>query len=357
MQILARYIAEAFFKNLMMALLGLTGLFFFQNVIASLNDYALNQLVILCSFDVPKMLVMVAPPAALMATVMTLSAMSKTNELVACYSIGISIEQIMSVILPIVFVMCCASLVIQDRILPAFHEKKTLFYWREIKQKQDFYLDVKQDKVWYRSKNLIYNLRTFDPKLNQILGIGVYVFSEDFELQEFLQAEVANYTPSGGWELTNGKTTHFEPKTGFAIVESFKKRELKIKESPADFKMIEQEVDRLRIKELIRFIDNNKKSGIDSKGFEVKLHSRFSMSFIPLVMALLAVPFSTSRSREGRLAKDLGIAFAITFVYWIGYSITLSLGQKGTFSPIVAAWLPTIVFGALAVYLLKRMQR
>ena len=172
MQILARYIAEAFFKNLMMALLGLTGLFFFQSVITQLNDFALNQLLIYCYFDIPKMIVMCAPPAALMATVLTFSNMSKSNELIACFSIGISIQQIMSIVLPIVFVMCCASLVIQDRILPAFHEKKTLFYWREIKRKQDFYLDVKQDKIWYRSNNLNYNLRTFYPKTDQISGIN-----------------------------------------------------------------------------------------------------------------------------------------------------------------------------------------
>ena len=356
MQILARYIAAAFFKNLILTLLGLAGLFFFQNIITQLNDYALNQLLIYSFYDLPKMVVMVAPPAALLATVLTFSALSKTNELVACYSIGISLNQIISIILPIVFVMCCLSLIAQDRILPAFQEKKSLFYWREIKKRQDFFLDIQQDKIWYRSNNLIYHLRSFDPKTERIYGIGVYVFSEGFNLTEFVQAEVANYR-AGAWELAKGKSTHFNEKTGFPITDLFKTRILKINESPKDFKMIEREVDRLRIKDLIRFINTNKKSGIDSKTFETKLHARFSLSFIPLIMCLIAVPFSVSRSREGRLGRDLALAFAVTFFYWLAYGISISLGENGTISPILAAWLPTLLFSILAGFLLKRMSR
>jgi len=356
MQILARYIATAFFKNLVMALVGLTALFFFQTILTQRSDFALNQLLIYSFYDIPKMMVMVAPPAVLLATVLTFSAFSKTNELVACYSIGISLNQMVSVIFPIVFVMCCFSLVLQDRILPAFYEKKSLFYWHEIKHQPDFFLDIKQDKIWYRSNNMIYHLRTFDPKTDRIFGVGVYVFDKAFDLKELLQAEEATYNGSE-WVLSQGKSTHFDAKSGFPVIEPFRERLLKIKESPKDFKNIEREADRLRIKDLIRFIDNNKKSGIDSKTFEVKLQSRFSLSFIPLIMCLLAIPFSVSRSREGRMGRDLFFAFAITFIYWLGYSISISLGQNGTVSPILAAWLPSVIFGLLAVFLLRRMQR
>lgn len=356
MQILARYIAIAFFKNLLLALFGLTALFFFQTIITQLNEFTLSHLLIYTFYDLPKMVVMVAPPSALVATVLTLSSLSKTSELVACYSIGISLNQIVSVIFPIVFVMCCFSLVIQDRILPAFHEKKSLFYWREVKKKQDFFLDVKQDKIWYRSENLIYNLRTFDPELGRIVGIGVYVFSEDFSLKQHLQAETALYT-GNDWELEHGKSTTFDPQSGFPVVVPFEHMTLKIPESPSDFKMIEKEVDRLRIKDLIRFISFNKKSGIDSKNFEVKLHSRFALSFIPLIMCLLAVPFSVSPNREGRLGKDLLIALTITFFYWLSFSISLSLGQNGTLPPVMAAWMPSVIFSLLALFLLQRMRR
>jgi len=355
MQILARYIAGSFFKNLLLSLLGLTFLFFFQTLLTQVNDFNLIQKIIMNLYDVPSMWVMVAPPGVLLATVVTLSALSKTNELVACYSIGIGIRQILSVLFPIVFVFCCFTLILQDRIVPAFKDKKNTFYWKEIKKRQDFYLDVRQEKIWYRSNRYIYNLRNFDPERGRIFGIGVYEFDEGFKLKQEIQAEQAVFD-GDHWELQQGKVIRFDGPKGYPLAEPFEKREFRIKETPKDFKLIEKEVDRLRIKDLIRFIRSNKASGIDARGMEVKLQSRFSLSFIPIIMFLLAIPFSVSRSREGRLGRDITIALGITFFYWLSYSIGMSLGQNGTVPPVVAAWFPTVIFGFFAVYLLRRMK-
>ncbi len=354
MQILARYLAATFFKNLVLALIGLTGLFYFQTLITQVNDFTMSQRILYQLYDIPATLVMIAPPSVLLATVLTLSGFSKTNELVACFSIGVSIRQIMGILFPLVFVLCCFSLVLQDRILPAFSEKKNVFYWKEIKKRQDFFLDVKQEKIWYRSNRMIYHLRNFDSQNERILGIGVYLFDEAFDLVEQIQAAEARWV-GNGWMLQNGRSTRFDKETGYPVTEEFRQRPLLIKEGPADFKMIEREAERLRIKDLIRYIRSNKESGIDSRAFEVKLHSRFSLSIIPVIMFLLAVPFAISRARDGRAGRDLMIAFAITFFYWLGYSVSLSMGQNGMLPPVLAAWLPTLVFGSLAMVLLKRI--
>ena len=355
MQILARYIASSFFKNLMISIGGLTVLFFFQKIVAEVNDFTLSQRIIMNLYEVPKLWVMVAPPGVLTATVLTLSALSRTNELTACFSIGVGIRQIMSLLFPIVFVLCCALLILQDRIIPAFNEKQNAFYWKEIKKRQDFYLDVKQEKIWYRSNRYIYHLRNFDPEKGRIFGIGVYSFDDEFNLREEIQAVEAQYR-GGYWELKDGKSILFPQNGGFPVTERFQTRELRIKESPRDFKVIEREVDRLRIKDLLRFIRSNRESGINSRGLEVKLHSRFALSFMPIVMFLLAIPFAVSRAREGRTGRDLAIAFGFTFLYWLGYSVTSSLGQSGALPPAFAAWCTSVLFGAIAVLLLKRMR-
>ena len=355
MQILARYIAGSFFKNLLLSIMGLTLLFFFQTILTQVNDFNLAQKIIMNLYDLPSMWVMVAPPSVLLATVLTLSSLSRTNELVACYSIGIGIRQIIGVLFPIVFVFCCLTLILQDRIVPAFKDKKNYFYWKEIKKQQDFYLDVRQEKIWYRSNQYIYHLKNFDPEKGRIFGIGVYEFDNQFGLKQEIQAEQADFQ-GDHWELQKGKVTRFDGAKGYPQTEAFEKREFRIKETPKDFKLIEKEVDRLRIKDLIRFIRSNKASGIDSKNMEVKLQSRFSLSFIPIIMFLLAIPFSVSRSREGRLGRDLTIALGITFFYWLSYSIGMSLGQNGTVSPLIAAWFPTVIFGFFALFLLRRMK-
>src|SRR5690606_25358785 len=118
------------------------------------------------------------------------------------------------------------------------------------------------------------------------------------------------------------------------------------------FQEIEKEVSGLRLKELYQYVKKMHKSGLDTKRVEVTLHSRISLSFTPLVMALLGVPFSTRSRREGGLAKDLGLCLVATFFYWLFYSIGLSLGVNGALPPLVAAWFPSVLFAVgVAVYL------
>src|SRR6185312_755633 len=105
---------------------------------------------------------------------------------------------------------------------------------------------------------------------------------------------------------------------------------------------------------LRQYINRMKAAGADTKAYEVKFHSRMSLSFIPIVMCILAIPFSTGTRREGGMAKDLGICLIVTFFYWLFYSVGLSLGTNGALPPWLAAWLPSGVFAALAIALLRK---
>ena len=348
MKVLARYISSIFLKNFLLAIVALSLLFFFQAVMGQLfnDNYPTEQVLIYNLLNLAQYTVQMTPPAVLLATVVTLSTLSRSNELVACYSIGIGLRQVMTIILSIVFMVCCLMLVMQDRVLPPFFRKQTTYFWREMKKRPDFFLDLKQDKIWYRSKNLIYNLRSFDVKSNTIHGMAVYVFDEQFNLVEVIDAKEASFAK--GWTLKDGTVTVFSPPDDFPLTSKFVTKELAIGETPKDFREIEKEVDALRLKELSRYIARIKETGTETRGFLVKLHSKISLSFIPLVMCILAIPFSTRSRREEGMGRDLGLCILITFFYWIFYSMSLSLGSKGSIPPILAAWLPSLVFSGIA---------
>jgi lipopolysaccharide export system permease protein len=355
---LDRYIAAAFLKSFALASFALASLYLFQALLGDLLDgtQSAQQTIIYQLMNLPAIFTQMVPPAAMVATVMTLSGMNRANELTACHSIGVSLGRLVSVMLTLVFMVSCLMLVFQDRVLPPLYRKKTAYYWREIKKKPDFFLDLKQDKIWYRSKNLIYNLRTFDAATKTIHGMSVYTFDEEFNLVELIEAERAAFTERG-WRLADGTVTVFSHDESFPLTQSFKEKELLINETPRDFQEIEKEVDGLRLKELHRYIKRTSDAGTDTKAYQVKFHSRISLSFIPLIMCLLGVPFSTRNRREGSLAKDLGLCFGVTFFYWLFYSVSLSLGTNGALPPLLAAWLPSTIFAALAATLIARRYR
>ncbi|MCM0604540.1 MAG: LPS export ABC transporter permease LptG [Xanthomonadaceae bacterium] len=355
MRILARYISVAFIGNVAIALLALGSIQVLQSILGQLVEavHTIPQILYHHSLQIPEMMIQMLPPSVMLGTILTLSGFNRTNELVAIYSIGVGLRQVMSIIVAIVLIMCCFSLIVQDRVLPILFKKKTIYYWKEMRGRKDFSFDISHNKVWYRSKNLIYNLKTFDPQTQKIKGMSVYQFDDDFHLQHVLEAKEAIYTDRG-WKLFAGSETTFKNHKDFPVTVKFAEKELVIRETPQDFEQIEKEVDALRLKELYSYIAKIKDSGVDSKTYEVKYHSKISMSLIPLVMCILAVPFSTRQRRQGGAGRDLAIGFVVTFFYWLLYSIGLSLGSNGAVPPLLAAWLPSILFMGLAGYLLWR---
>lgn len=358
MKTLDRYLALIFARNLLGASLGFAALLMFQGLIFDLFDhrYPSNQVWTYHLLNLPQILIQMSPPAVLLATVLTLSGLSRTNELIAAFSIGVGLKRIVSLIVTLVFIFSCLILIAQDRILPPFYKKRATYYQREMLGRQDFFLDLKQDKIWYRSGNLIYNLQRFDPATQTIHGMTVYTFDPAFNLLQVVRASRSEFTPKG-WKLHSGNVTLFNHDDPFPMTKGFAQKDLPITETPRDFQEIDKEVDALRFKELYRYIGRMKSAGADTKALEVKLHSRVSLSFIPLVMCFLGVPFSTRGRREGGAARDLGLCLMLTFFYWLFYSVGLSLGTNGALPPWLAAWLPSTFFAVMAVALIVRQKQ
>jgi lipopolysaccharide export system permease protein len=355
MKTLDRYIVGIFVKHLIVALFGMSILFLFQAFFSDLFDRnnAIEQVIYYHALNVPQIIVLMCAPAVLLATVLTLSGLSRTHEIVACYSIGVGLWRLMALILGVVLVACGLLLVMEDRILPPIYKKRTSFYWREMQKRPDFFVDIKRDKVWYRSKNMIYNLQLFDVNSKIIHGMALYTFDDDFNLLQVVNAQKAEYS-EGRWRLSNGIVTLFSKTNPFPQSQNFLEKEVVISETPKDFQEIEKEVDGLRFTELHQYIQRMKKAGADTKSFEVKYHSRFSTSFIPIVMCFLAVPFSLTSRREGGVAKDLALCLFVTFFYWLFHSVGLSLGTNGALPPWLAAWLPSAIFVVMAATFIAR---
>lgn len=358
MKTIDRYLAGIFFKNILIAVGALTALFFFQSLLSEIisRAYTPEQVLYYKIFDLPFVIVKMTPPGVLLATVLTLSGLSRTNELTALFSVGFGLKRIVSLLLSIVVMVSCLTLMAQDRILPPIFKHQASYYWRVMQKRPDFSLDIKQNKIWYRSKNLIYNLQRFDPKTQVIYGMSVYTFDSEFNLVQVIDAETAEYSTERGWRLLNGLVTQIVKDDPFPQTQKFKEQKIEIAETPREFQEIEKEVDTLRLRELKRYIDRIHAAGADTKVYEVKFHSKISLSFIPIIMCVLGVPFSTRGRREGGMARDLGLCLGLTFFYWLFFSIGLSLGTNGVLPPIIAAWFPSFIFLGLALFLIARQR-
>ncbi|MEO6598113.1 MAG: LptF/LptG family permease [Planctomycetota bacterium] len=80
------------------------------------------------------------------------------------------------------------------------------------------------------------------------------------------------------------------------------------------------------------------------------LHRHVTYPLANLILLLLALPLAVFYERGGRIERLL-MAIALCGSYMLFDLTCQSLGQQGQIHPIVAAWSPTIVFGALGIVL------
>ncbi len=296
------------------------------------------------------------PVACLMGTVLTLSTLNKANELVALHAAGMSLLRIATPLLIAVILVSGLFYFIGDRIGPSMTRQKNYIFYHEIKKMPGMYSVVKTDRIWYRSKNSIFNIKTLNPEASKAQGLTLYLFSEAWDLLQMMTAQEVEIKGKQ-WNLTNGSVTLFAADSSFPLTSAFKQKSITMSEDSKDLTSTGQTSDMLSQNELSQFISKNKEAGLDTTHYEVDYHAKFAFSFAGIVMCLLGIPFSVSRSRTGGTFINIGICMALVFVYWVLYSSSLTLGGHGYFPAVIAAWLPGVLMGGLGLYLLKRLKR
>ncbi len=235
-------------------------------------------------------------------------------------------------------------------------KKKNYIYYNDIKKQPGLFSVIKTNRIWYRSKNSIFNIKTLNNEGTKAQGLTLYFFSEGWNLLQMITAEDVDLN-GASWNLKKGSITVFSTNSSFPLTSEFKTKTIKMTEEAKDLQNSGQTSDMLTQKELSQFINKNKEAGLDTVRYEVDYHSKFSFAFAGFVMSLLGIPFSIGRARAGGMMVNMGISIALVFGYWVVYSSSLTLGNHGTLPPFIAAWAPNLSMSILAYFLFMRLKR
>jgi lipopolysaccharide export system permease protein len=89
------------------------------------------------------------------------------------------------------------------------------------------------------------------------------------------------------------------------------------------------------------------------RAIKIELQKKFVFPFSCLVMGLLGVPLGLQATNRRRSTGVLLGLFSF-LVYYTLLSITLNLGEMQNFPIVIGMWTPNILFGILALYMLKK---
>ena len=133
-----------------------------------------------------------------------------------------------------------------------------------------------------------------------------------------------------------------------------KSRLLKIALEPKDFTLNVDDTKVMNYWDLRNFIAREKMRGSPTVAkFEVEKYKRIAFPFATLVLTLIGFALS-SRKVRGGTGVHLGLGLTISFAFILFMQISTVFATFGSLPPIVAVWIPNLLFGLVGVYLLRK---
>ena len=103
--------------------------------------------------------------------------------------------------------------------------------------------------------------------------------------------------------------------------------------------------------ELVKFIDREREKGNGNlSAYENELYQRTSMPVSVIILTFLGLSLSSQKKRGG-LGINLALGIALAFAFVFSFEVLKVVSENKVLPPMVAMWLPNIIFGPLAAYL------
>ena len=87
--------------------------------------------------------------------------------------------------------------------------------------------------------------------------------------------------------------------------------------------------------------------------YEVEYHKRIATSFASFILTTIGVSLS-SRKRKGGMGMYLGIGLALSFSYIMLQTVSATFAIQANTPPMLAAWIPNIIFALVAYFCYRK---
>jgi hypothetical protein len=90
--------------------------------------------------------------------------------------------------------------------------------------------------------------------------------------------------------------------------------------------------------------------------YQVEIQKKYSIPVACVIFVLVGAPLALRMAKSG-MNMAIGLSMLFFLIYYVGLIGGEKLADRGITSPFVAMWAPNIIFGAMAVFLLRKAAR
>lgn len=314
-----------------------------------LGDYYLNY--------VPDINAILWPLFALIAVVFFCSRLAKNVEFVAMFSSGLGINRLLKPLLWSSAIIMTILLIANHLLLPITNKTKLAF--------ENKYITPQ------RSTPRNTSIHTF-------IGPDIKIFiryynhtdssASDAYIERYEQGRIVEYTKIGRlkylgkddlWKIHDIEKYALDSANNFVV---FGKKETGGQDTtlylrPDDFLEWKYDEKRLTTPQILTHLERQKERGSQNvKPFKVELYRRTAEPMSILILSLIGMAVGSKKTRGGMgVHLAVGISLGALFVFLSKLSI--SFANNPDLNPFIGVWIPNIVFGGVAWWLIKKAQQ
>ena len=127
-----------------------------------------------------------------------------------------------------------------------------------------------------------------------------------------------------------------------------------IKIEPSDFLIMKNQQEMMTSSQLSEYIEKQRRRGVANlKEFEIEYHKRIATCFASFILTIIGVSLS-SRKTKGGMGLHLGIGLGLSFSYILFQTVASTFAVSGSVPPMIAVWIPNILYAFIAFFLYRK---
>lgn len=299
---------------------------------------------------IPHILALLFPLFIFIAVIFFTSKLAYKSEIIAILSTGVSFRRFLRPYWIGGILLALLLGIANQSLIPNANEVRVQF--------EDTYIHDRKENVVLRNLHMRIDSQRYITMRNYYSADN---YGNGFELETIQGRRLLSRLQSRtiSWDSTKGGW-----QTGRAIIRDMGKDRVKVTEmrdtllklniTPQDLKSNADLIEAMTTSELNDYIRHQKLRSTGSLNYlYVEKYRRTASAVSVIILTLIGVIIASRKVRGGGgLHLALGIVISAAYIVFMQFSTTFSV--KGTLNPLIAVWIPNILFGLLAFVLYRR---
>lgn len=300
---------------------------------------------------IPNIFSLLAPLFLLIAVIFFTSKLAANSEIVSILGNGISFYRFLRPYFISALIVCLGLLFLHNWVVPELNKYRISYlnkYYHHLSPNEHgINITVHRDK----NTEVIASLQNYSYRTRD----GYYLSYERMVNNEMvyqLRSPRVKWLPDSGlWEVRNFEEWQLNDDKIGLVEGRNKTKDLGF--SPDEFTRRIEVKETMNRQELKDFIRREQIRGSEKVPFyKVELYGRTSNAFAIIILTIIGATFASRKTRGGTGA-NLFIGLAISSLYIVFMRFTSTFATSADLPALIAVWIPNIVFGLVALILMR----